>query len=179
MQLGEAADNLVFQRVHRLGRLQRGYTSNGEPYKPRLIIAGFRDYRARDQVFEKVKNLKGKPFSVNQDFSSEIRAAHAGRLWPIYSDARAQGKNAFIAYPARLIVDGAVFRDEFPDWRYWLGSDIGNTRPNQPDRAAHNAPQQAASGGIIVNLQPHDMSGAQLNSHAIPSAHAPNPHTHA
>ena len=174
MQLGEAADNLVFQRVHRLGRIRRGVASNGEPHKPRLIIAGFRDYKARDEVLGNAKKLKGKPFSVNQDFPSEIRAAR-GRLWPIYSDARAQGRNAFIAYPARLIIDGAVFRDEFPDWRYWLGSDFGNTRPNQPDRPVHNAPQQAASGGITVNLLPHGMSGAQLNSHVIPRAPAPNP----
>ena len=59
MKMGEGAKNIVFHRVHRLGKPRRGVGPNGRPYPPRPIIAGFRDFKDRDMVLKYAQNLKG------------------------------------------------------------------------------------------------------------------------
>ena len=72
MKMGEGAKNIVFHRVHRLGKPRRGVGPNGRPYPPRPIIAGFRDFKDRDMVLKYAQNLKGTQYSVNQDSPVEI-----------------------------------------------------------------------------------------------------------
>ena len=119
MKLGEGAKNIVFHRVHRLGKPRRGTGPNGRPFPPRPIIAGFRDFKDREMVLKHAQNLKGTQYSVNQDFPVEIRNAR-GRLWTEFCKARAEGHRASIVYPARLVVNGQTVRDEFPRWSNWL-----------------------------------------------------------
>ena len=71
----DVLNGLVLQRVHRLGRKRVGMAPNGQAWRPRPIIAAFRDYEARDAVFSNAKNLKGTHFVIHQDFPSEIRSA--------------------------------------------------------------------------------------------------------
>ena len=119
MKLGEGAKNIVFHRVHRLGKPRRGRGSNGCPFPPRPIIAGFRDFKDHEMVLKYAQNLKGTQYSVNQDFPAEIRNAR-GRLWTEFCKARAEGHRASIVYLARLVVNGHTVRDEFPGWSSWL-----------------------------------------------------------
>ena len=124
----DVLNGLVLQRVHRLGRKRVGMAPNGQAWRPRPIIAAFRDYEARDAVFSNAKNLKGTHFVIHQDFPSEIRSAR-GELWEDFCRARAQKLKATIAYPAKLIVEGKVVRNLFPHWGQWSVRDESQNAP--------------------------------------------------
>ena len=123
---------IVFQRVHRLGRPRRGVTPNGQPWRPRPIIAGFRDFKARHAVFGRSKFLKGTSFAIHEDFPAEIRTAR-GKLWGDFCKARAENRRAKIIYPAKLVIDGAVVKDMFPEWGRWQLNGFRNPPPIDPD----------------------------------------------
>ena len=59
MKLGQVVDTFVFQRVHRLGMKRMGVAPNGDAWKPRSIIAGFRDFKAKEFVLRQSNKLKG------------------------------------------------------------------------------------------------------------------------
>lgn len=99
---------VAIQRAHRLGRQRR----DG---KARPIIALLRDYPDVQQLFKNAKNLKGTRYGLSRDYPEEIRKARA-RLDADRRKARSEKKTAVIAYPAKLIVDNRVVRNEFPDW---------------------------------------------------------------
>ena len=81
LELGHSdIDKIVFQQVHRLGKRCRGQLPKGDDPKPRPIIAGFRDYKLREEVLFRAKNLKETNFSMQQDFPAETRMAR-GKLW--------------------------------------------------------------------------------------------------
>ena len=115
MKLGDEANDIVFQRVHRLGKTKLGVAPNGQPWRPRPIIASFRDDKIKEKVLGLVGNIAGTPFRVSVDYLAEIRSAR-GRLWKKYRDAREAKMAAKIAYPAKLVINGNVVRDEFPGW---------------------------------------------------------------
>ena len=123
---------IVFQRVHRLGRPRRGVTPNGQPWRPRPIIAGFRDFKARHAVFGRSKFLKGTSFAIHEDFPAEIRTAR-GKLWGDFCKARAENRRAKIIYPAKLVIDGAVVKDMFPEWGRWQLNGFQTPPPIDPD----------------------------------------------
>ena len=65
MKLGDEANDIVFQRVHRLGKTKRGVAPNGQPWRPRPIIASFRDDKIKEKVLGLVGNIAGTPFRVS------------------------------------------------------------------------------------------------------------------
>ena len=106
---------IVFQRVRRLGRKCYGTAPDGCDWRPRPVIAGFRDYGARKLVMDNAKELKGTSYSIQQDYSPEIKVAR-GELWDDLRHAESENKIGTIAYPAKLIIDGMVIRCMFPVW---------------------------------------------------------------
>ena len=106
--------NTVFQCVHRLGQPRGGgggAAPNGEAWRPRPIIVGFRDYKCRQELFGKSKRLKGTSYAIHEDCPAEIRSAR-GKLWGDFCKARSENRKARIVYPAKLIVwweQGSVF----------------------------------------------------------------------
>ena len=67
--------------------------------------------------FRKFTITRDTPFSVDYDLPKEISVARKA-LW---SELKALKTNnprvkCQIIYPAKLVVDGKVVRDEFPDW---------------------------------------------------------------
>ena len=102
----KVTSEVAIQRVHLLGRPKRDD-------KPRAIIACLRDYPDVDLLFRNAKHLKGSKLS--RDYPEEIRKAR-GRLEPARRKARRENKHAVIAYPAKLVVDKVVVKDEFEDW---------------------------------------------------------------
>ena len=115
-------------RVHRPGRPRWGAAPNGEAWRPRPIIAGFRDYKCRQDIFGKSKRLKGTSYAIHEDYPAEIRSAR-GKLWGDFCKARSENRKARIVYPAKLIVDGTVVKDMFPAWNRWTLSEYQNPPP--------------------------------------------------
>ena len=142
LKLGHSdIDKIVFQRVHRLGKRRRGQLPNVDDPKSRPIVAGFRDYKWREEVLFRAKNLKGTNFSIQQDFPAEIRTAR-GELWQQFTQARSEGLHATIAYPAMLIVEGELVKDMFPGWGKWAFSDVGgiSTERSHQDSDTRGSP---------------------------------------
>ena len=96
-----SAYSVIFQRVHRLGRIQ----PNG---KPRPIIARFLNYPDVKKKLELRKNLpKGTEFNVRPDLPKTVLDIRKS-LIPKLVEARENGKTAFFskAEPYRIIIDG-------------------------------------------------------------------------
>ena len=145
------SNNIIFQRVHRLGRKKPGVAANGQAWRPRQIIAGFRDYKARQDILLRAKHLRGTQFSINQDFPPEIRTAR-GQLWDDYK--RARSEKLKIAFPAKLVVEEQVVRDLFPMWGNWAKS---STPTQYDDRAASQEPPRS---GAPMQVAMADLIGA-------------------
>ena len=58
----------VLQRVHRMGQKRVGIAPNGDAWKPRPIIATFRDNEARDAVFSYAKKSQRDAFCYSPRF---------------------------------------------------------------------------------------------------------------
>lgn len=97
------------ERAHRLGRFnpQKG---------PRPIIVAFSFFKDTEDILSQARSLKGTPFGISRDYPPEITRARQ-ELWPRFKEAREDRFNRVtIGYPAKLIVNGAVICDLFPDW---------------------------------------------------------------
>ena len=106
------AGRMYIARAHRLGPRKIGQRS---PKRP--IIVNFRDFCDTETIMSKAHMFKNTPFSVAYDLPKEINEARK-KLWDeLRSIKRADPRAKFqILYPAKLIVDGKLVRDEFPDW---------------------------------------------------------------
>ena len=97
------------ERAHRLGKFNR---LKG----PRPIIVAFSFYRDTDDVISLARVLKGTTFSIKRGYPLEITNARK-MLWPHFKEARSNPYNrVIIGHPAKLIVNGVVTRELFPDW---------------------------------------------------------------
>lgn len=91
------AMSLMVERSHRLGKKRANA-------KPRPIIAKFVNFQDKME-FLKGKRLLPTTISVAEDFPLEVREARK-TLLPRLHQAKEEGRRAWIAYPARLIVEG-------------------------------------------------------------------------
>ena len=127
---------MCIQRAHRLGnmymkRRNRGGISTTNT-QPRPIIVNFRDYQDVELILQNAKKLKDTPFGINRDYPKEIINARS-KLWPMFKKARDDNRNGnvYIGYPAKLIVNGKVISDQFPNWRNVLrGSRVQEINTN-------------------------------------------------
>ena len=96
----EDADDLEFQRVHRVGR-QNASTGN-----PRQIIVRFLRYPDHEVVMSKAKKLKGKDFGISQDLPKEILDRR--KKMQRFRKAKEEGKTVYFsrAEPDKLFIDG-------------------------------------------------------------------------
>lgn len=127
--------DVYITRAHRLGGRTQGRNFNKRP-----IIVNFRDFGDVELIMSRVYRLKDVPgISVDYDFPKEIQEARS-RLWPKYKQCRAQFPNSKVSlvYPAKLIRDGRVVHDEFPDWNFYMRANrlqnidfIGNKNNHQ------------------------------------------------
>lgn len=132
--------NMYIQRAHRLGgrqtRGRSGSVKGGaaqarQPLKPRPIIACFRDYQDLETIIANAYKLKDTDFSIHRDFPKEIVNARS-ELWPMYKSEKQNNPRAkvSIGFPAKLVVNGLVIANKFPDW-YDI---LRGTRINAPVR---------------------------------------------
>lgn len=139
-KLGLDSD-MYIQRAHRLGgRQTRGRSGPvlgraaqaRQPLKPRPIIACFRDYQDLETIIANAYKLKDTDISVHRDYPKEIVNARS-ELWPMYKSEKQNNPRAkvSIGFPAKLIVNGSVIANKFPDW-YDI---LRGTRINTPVRS--------------------------------------------
>ena len=118
-KLGLDADAITIQRAHRIGKPQHRQSVIGRAVRirHRPLIVALRDYQDVELVLVHANRLQGTPFGVNRDYPQEIIAARK----PLFKEkkslkAKQPNSSISIQYPAKLIVDGRVVKDMFPDW---------------------------------------------------------------
>ena len=102
-------------RAHRLGSLRKSRSRYEVTRRP--IIVAFKDYSMTQTILNEAKRLQGKGYRVERDFPVEIAEARRS-LWAklkTEKDKHPRSKLT-IAYPAKLVKNGRVIADEFPDW---------------------------------------------------------------
>ena len=150
----ESADSTWIERAHRLGRYDRTRAA-------RPIIVAFSCYRHIESIMANVNRLRGTDFSVNRDLPAEITRARK-ILWPKLKQIRQDNplSKAMIVFPAKIILDGRVVDDMFPEWENTLrGSRIDASHPSQQTF------KRQISGDQLITNQPEsfDMSQSLLN----------------
>ena len=106
------ADRIYISRAHRLGRPN---PKNHSQIRP--IIANFRDFCDTEHIMRNVYSLKGTKLSIDYDFPKEIQEARH-RLWATLKKLKHDfpGDRIQIVYPAKLIRNGHLVKDELPEW---------------------------------------------------------------
>ena len=99
----EAVSNITFHRVHRLG----GKRANSN--RPRPIVAKFVNFKQKEQVKSRGRELRGTDFSVTDQFPKEILERRKV-LFPLRMRFIEGGSRAVIAVD-KLFVDNQLYRD--------------------------------------------------------------------
>ena len=154
MGMRDTVNEVRFERVHRLGRRRPGVAPNGQPWRPRPIIAGFCFYKQKQSILTKSKMLKGTDFSISQDYPAEIRSARSA-LWDQFRKARSEKLKATIAYPAKLVIENEVVRDMFPGWGKWSAAD-----QNRGQSGATATRDQVPVSGSPIHIPMEDLLSA-------------------
>ena len=116
-------------RAHRLGRY--------DATKKRPVIVAFQSYTVTESIMKQGHRLKDSVYSISRDYPLEITRARQ-TLWPDYKQIKAQDPNAKVAiiYPAKLLVNGNVEKDLFPEWDTLMsGSRINLLHESQASHA--------------------------------------------
>ena len=109
------------ERIHRLGSLRRARAMSQTLRRP--IIVAFGKYHNTETILETAYMLRGSEFSVSRDLPKEISNARR-RLMPQYKQQKQiRGNKVTIEYPAKLVVNGRVIADCFPDWYRYMQMD--------------------------------------------------------
>lgn len=100
---------ISIERAYRLGAFQRG--------KTRAIIVTFANFSDVQEILRNAYLLQGHGYSINKDLPRAIALARKD-LWPTYKNLRRtfQDSKVILAFPAKIIKDGEIVIDRFPDW---------------------------------------------------------------
>lgn len=146
-ELGIDSEDLYIDRYHRLGSLYKAKQRQRTDTPRRPIIIAFRDYSDIDRILGAAFMLKGSGYSITKDYPKEIVSARQ-RLMPQFkAERQIRSNKVSIEYPARLVVNGRVVADEFPDWYQVLEYDryklaCGNySRPSDKPQYTERVPQ--------------------------------------
>ena len=96
----ENAENIEFQRAHRIGKKKPGET--------RPAIVRFLKFSEREMVLRRARELEGETdVKVYSDLPKEI-SERRKKQWPRLKKAREEGKIAFFSKPEpdKLFIDG-------------------------------------------------------------------------
>ena len=106
------ADNMYLARAHRLGPRKIGQR---DPLRP--IIENFRDFCDTDIIMNRAHLLRNTPFGIGYDLTKEIKDARK-KLWDEVKRIKQKSPRIKfqILYPAKLMVEGKIVKDELPDW---------------------------------------------------------------
>ena len=106
--------------THRLGRFPSGAN--------RSIIVVFLDYASTEVIMSATHKFASTSFIVNRDFPPEIKTA-CKELWPQYKQLKTKNPSTKvrIQFPAKLVMNGKVVCDMFPEWRQIINNPRVNT----------------------------------------------------
>lgn len=129
--------NIVLDGAHRLGVYSdksNGHNKgNIDPKRP--IVVRFRDFSSTELVLRQAYKLKGSTFGIDRDYPRELADARKELYTSkVAREARSRKQKVKILYPAKLIVNGKMIQDKFPDW----SSTLKESRLGSP----HNVPLQ-------------------------------------
>ena len=122
-----------------------------------------------DRIIKQGHLLKDTLFSISRDYPIEITRART-TLWPEYKQIKGQNPYAKVAvvYPAKIIVNGHVVKDLFPEWDTLLrGSRIDLKHPSQSSYARKTGStievtsalqSTPVTHALLVDQQPRDNS---------------------
>ena len=135
----------------------------------------------------KAHTLQGTDYGINLDYPDEIVKA-LSRLWAEYKEAKPKYRqgNLYIGFPAKLVIDGEVARDEFPDWKDILkGSTVeqnttiptsktpfpgrgrGRDRGRGRERSQQRADASRASCDRVRHQRPGASAGSDISENEI------------
>lgn len=106
----ETVSKISFHRVHRLGG------KRPDSSRPRPIVAKFANFKQKEQVKSRGRELRGTDFSVNDQFPKEILERRKV-LFSIRRKFIDKGSRAVIAVD-KLFVNNQLYRD--PGMTPWL-----------------------------------------------------------
>ena len=107
-------EDVGIQRAHRVGKIT--IRASGDR-KPRPLLATLDNATQIDNIFVSAKEkLSGTTFRASRDYPQDIRNARR-ELGTQLMQYRRDGHSAYIAFPAKLIVNGQVVADKFPKWQ--------------------------------------------------------------
>ena len=140
-KLGLDSEAICIQRAHRIGKPQRRQVIIGRSVRliHRPLIVAFRDFQDVKLILSNASKLQGTSFGINHDYPQEIVVARKA-LMKERKELKAKYPNSQISvqYPAKLIQDGRLVKDMFPDWYSFIKSDrlddslYGRTRSENP-----------------------------------------------
>lgn len=105
----------------------------------------FEHYNDVQLIISRARRLKGSNYSINKDFPPEIASARK-TLWPTFKSIKQRypDSRTVLAYPAKVIRDGDVVLDRFPDWddvmnhsnisKQKTADSLSRARSNTPDK---------------------------------------------
>ncbi|MEW8548271.1 MAG: hypothetical protein AB2693_32605, partial [Candidatus Thiodiazotropha sp.] len=150
----------TFERAHRLGRFN---AARG----PRPIIVAFSFFKDTEDILSAARSLRGTPYGISRDFPPEITKARQV-LWPQFKEARENPLNRVtIAYPAKLIVNGVIVSDLFPDWDLVMKG----SRISMPKQTNEQINTNGTTYASVVSSQSNDYQhGFRGNSNTLAPA---------
>lgn len=101
-------DEIIIERIHRLGAPPREGDQSNRPRPPRLIIVRFAQFQQKMKVFGARRELKETRIFLDDDYPAEIRQIRR-HLLPIAKEARDVHKMMATVRVNRLIINGASY----------------------------------------------------------------------
>ena len=86
----------------------------------------FSHYSEVDLVMSETRRLRNTGYAVDRDYPPEIAAARK-KLWPDVKQRRSAASSSDsiqLKFPAKIVVNGQVVRDEFPHWQEAIKSNL-------------------------------------------------------
>ena len=158
VQLGLTDDlDLYLIYARRLGSVENGRRR----VRKRPILCTFSHYSEVDLVMNETRRLKDTGYAIDRDYPPEIAAARK-KLWPEVKQRRSTASSSDsiqLKFPAKIVVNGRVVRDEFPHWQDALKSNV-----DADFRYILQEDMQRASAGFPV--------ASQTQNNGVPSTSA-------
>ena len=155
-------ESIYIHRAHRVGSPPTRRPN--QPLRHRPMIVALRDYQDVELILANAYKLRNTGFGINRDLPKEILDARKP-LWSKLKLEKQQnpGAKLNIVYPAKLLRDGQVIADAFPDWHYILHKsrmnfDVTCTETSEDPAQRHDMQSQ------VVHPDPEDNQAINMET---------------